>query len=48
MREDLSERLAADRTGGNGSSRMIAYGPSTAGRPPVATGDGLSLEQCRQ
>ena len=32
---DESERLAADRTAGNASCQVIAYGPSTASRPPV-------------
>ena len=38
MGEDLSERLAADRTGENAASRMIACWPSTAGGPPVSVG----------
>ncbi len=44
MKEDRSERLAADRTGGDDSSRVIAYGPSTASQPPVQSGGGLSAE----
>ena len=40
MDEDLSERLVADRTGENASSRVIAYGLSP-GMPPVpARGSG--------
>jgi hypothetical protein len=45
MDEDWSERLAADRTEGSAVSPVIAYGPSTASRPPVRAVVGLSAKQ---
>jgi hypothetical protein len=44
MDEDKSERLAADRTKGECLVPGIAYGPSTASRPPVPALGALSAE----